>query len=402
MIPFRQLCVVVLSTVVLLGCRQQAQTLPGGAPGEVPVSVAKATQESIPIEVRVVGSVEASSIVEVKSQINGELMEVTFTEGRNVSQGDLLFRIDPRPYQEALRQAEAAVAKDHAQIAQLQATLARDTAQLQYAESDATRLGELQKAGVISRAQYDQSKTGADVARESARATQASIESAKAALDADTAAVATAKLNLSYSEIRAPISGRTGNLLVHKGNLVRANDAALVVINRVSPIFVTFSVPEQHLAAIRRLSALSSLPVRAITQDGTQRSAAGRLAVVDNTVDSSTGAIRLKASFDNKDTLLWPGQFVDVVLTLDTIRNATVVAAEAVQPGQRGQFVYVVKPDRTVESRPVEPGLTFGRRTVIAKGLAPGETVVTDGQLRLYPGAKIRAVDPGKLETGSL
>jgi len=334
--------------------------------------------------------------------VAGELVRVAFAEGRNIAQGELMFQVDPRPYQEALRQAEAAVGRDRALIAQSEAALARDAAQAKFAAADAARYEELQKAGVVSRSQSDQSRTGADVARESARATQAAIESARASLDADLAAVAAARLNLSYCDIHAPIAGRTGNLLVHAGNLVKVNDAPLVVINQVAPIFVNFSVPEQHLAAIRRLSAASRLAVRAVTQDGSNRSADGRLSVVDNAVDSATGTIRLKGTFENRDALLWPGQFVTVALTLDTVRNATVVPTEAVQPGQRGQFVYAVKPDNTVESRIVTPGRAFGGKTIIESGVAPGDTVVTDGHLRLFPGATIRAVDPGKLETGPL
>jgi multidrug efflux system membrane fusion protein len=191
------------------------------------------------------------------------------------------------------------------------------------------------------------------VARESARATQAGIESAKAALDSDVSAVGTAKLNLSYCQIRAPISGRTGNLLVHAGNLVKANDVPLVVIHQVSPIFVNFNVPEQHLPAIRRLSAGPSWRCACSPQDDPPAAASGTLSVIDNTVDTATGTIHLKATFENRDGLLWPGQFVTSVLTLDTIQNATVVPAEAVQAGQQGQFVYVVKPDSTVEIRMV-------------------------------------------------
>jgi multidrug efflux system membrane fusion protein len=275
----------------------------------------------------------------------------------------------------------------------MEATLARDAAQAKYNESDAQRYAELSKAGVVSKSQYDQARTSADVARESAKATQASIDSAKAALESDLAAVSTAKLNLSYTEIRSPISGRTGNLLVHAGNLVKANDVPLVVIHQVSPIFVSFSVPEQHLGAVRRLSAGRKLAVRAYPQDSPDRGATGVLSVIDNTVDTSTGTIRLKGTFENKDGLLWPGQFVTAVLTLDTIQGATTVPAEAVQAGQQGQFLYVVKPDQGVEMRVVSVGRPFGAKLVIEKGVAPGETVVTDGQMRLFPGAHVQAVD---------
>jgi len=353
-----------LCLLLLTSCKP-AQTAKGPAAMPiVPVSAAKATQESVPTELRVVGTVEASAIVQIKSQISGQLLRVSFTEGQNVSEGDLLFEIDPRPYEEALRQAEANVTRDRAQIAQSEAGLARDAA------------------------------------HESARATQAAIESAKAALESDISAVATAKLNLNYCQIRSPLSGRTGNLLVHAGNLVKANDVPLVVIHRVSPIFVNFNVPEQHLAAVRRLNANHQLAVRVFAQDDATRSSSGSLSVIDNTVDTATGTIHLKATFDNRDGVLWPGQFVTSVLTLDTIQGATVVPGEAVQAGQQGQFVYVVGADNKVAIRPVTSGRIFGKKIVIEKGIAPGDTVVTDGQLRLFPGAQVQLVDPAKLDAG--
>jgi multidrug efflux system membrane fusion protein len=391
-----------LCLLTLTACNKQEAKAPAAAMGMpvVPVSAARATQESVPTELRVVGTVEASAIVQVKSQIAGELLTVGFTEGQNVTKGQTLFEVDPRPYEEALRQAGANVARDRAQIGQLEATLARDAAQAQYNKTDADRYAELLRAGVVSKSQSDQAKTSADVARESERATKAGLESAKAALESDVAMVATAKLNLSYCKIVAPLSGRTGNLLVHPGNLVKVNDVPLVVIHQVAPIFVNFNVPEQHLAAIRRLGANRKLMVRVFPQDSPERGSTGTLSVIDNTVDTATGTIHLKATFENSDSVLWPGQFVTAVLTLDTISGATVVPTEAVQAGQQGQYMYVIKPNNTVEMRVVKVGRSVGKRTVIEQGIAPGENVVTDGHLRLFPGAQVTLVDAGKTEAG--
>ena len=360
------------------------------------VSVAKAGQESVPTDVRVVGTVEASAIVQVKSQIAGQLESVSFTEGQNVKKGEVLFHVDPRPYEEALRQAEAAVERDKAQVAQADANLIRDQAQTKFAEVDAARQEELNKENLASKMTADQARTTLDMNRASARASEASVNTARATMASDQSLVAKAKLDLSYCTIPAPISGRTGNLLVHSGNLVKENDAALVVIHQVEPIFVNFGVPEDHLGAIRRLNASHPLPVHVTLQDGSDRVATGSLTVIDNTVDAQTGTIHLKATLDNRDGMLWPGQFVNVALTLDTLRDATVVPTEAVQAGRQGQVVFVVKAGNTVELRPVTVGPAHGGKTVIEKGLEPGETVVTDGQMALFPGAPVRIVEPAK------
>ncbi len=395
----------ILASVLLFpGCGNAPKEVrSAGAPPAVPVSVATAVQQSVPVEIHAIGTVEASKVVQVKSQIAGELMSVHFIEGSDIQKGDLLFEIDPRPYQEALRQAEGAVAKDRAQLAQAEANLGRDRAQLKFADADAARYEALLREGVASRAQYDQARANADALKESVRADQAAIDTARAALQSDLAAVDRAKLDLSYCQIRSPISGRAGNLLVHEGNLVQANgDKALVVINQITPIFVSFGVPEEHLSAIRRSSSARQLPVKASPQDNPERNVAGVLTVIDNTVDPATGTIRLKATFDNVERLLWPGQFVSVVLTLDTRRNAVVVPSEAVQAGQQGPFIYVAKPDQTVELRKVAVGISVGKGMVIDKGIVAGETVVTDGQLRLFPGAHIQPVPAGNIDSKGL
>jgi multidrug efflux system membrane fusion protein len=362
-----------------------------------------ATQESIPNEIRVIGNVEASAVIQVKSQVAGELTRVHFVEGGFVKKGDLLFEIDPRPYQDALRQAEAAVARDSAQLRQAEANLAREQAQSKTAEADARRYDQLVKEGVVSRTQYEQFRTSADALQESMRADQAAIESARASLESDRAAVDRAKLDLSFCQVRSPVSGRAGNLLVHAGNLVKANaDNAVLVINQVTPIFVSFGVPEQQLPAIRRNSAAHKLVVEVSPQGDPGQSLHGTLSVIDNTVDTGTGTIRLKATFSNDRGVLWPGQFVNVSLTLDTQQNATVVPAEAIQAGQKGPMIYVVKRDQTVEPRIVTAGEPRAGKVVVQKGVSPGETVVTDGQLKLFPGARIQAVPGSKTDSQAL
>ena len=383
---------------VLVSCSSAPTAGPGAmTPTPVPVSVAQATEEMVPIQVRSVGNVEAHSSVGVKALVGGQLLNVKFAEGANVAAGDLLFEIDSRPFREALRQAEAVVRKDEAELRVAEANIARDQARLKNAQAESQRFEQLLKEGIATRSREDEFRTAAEVAAQSVRADQAALESIRASLESGRSAVEQAKLNLSYTEIRAPITGRTGNLLLHPGNLVQANgDKPLVVINQVAPIYVTFGVPERYLGAITaRQSSQQKLAIE-VKPEGAAEPLRGTLSVIDNAVDSTTGTIRLKGSFENRNRQLWPGQFVNVVLTLDTQR-ATVIPAEAIQSGQQGSFVYVVKPDQTVEPRPVMTGQSVETaRRFVDSGVMAGETVVTDGQSRLYPGAKISiATSPG-------
>jgi multidrug efflux system membrane fusion protein len=399
-----------LAGVWLAGCNSSNQNrAKAGPPPPVPVSVAKAETESVPLDIKAVGTVEASAVIQVKSTVSGELVKVAFEEGANVKQGDLLFVIDQRPYQEALQLAQTALNRDAALLNQAQANLARDVAQSKSLDADAARYAQLAKEGVVSKSQSDQSTAAAEAMRATIKADQAAIESARASIESDRSTFNTAKLNLSYCEIHSPVTGRVGNLLVHQGNLVAANAStggttttALVTINRLQPIWVTFGIPEIHLQAIRQSANGGQLPVTVALQNDPKQTAHGTLSVIDNTVDPTTGTIKLKATFENTDGVLWPGQFVDASLTLGVQRDAVIVPAEAVQPGQRGQIVYVVKEDQTVELRPVTVGLSRGNKVVIDKGVAKGETVVVDGQLRLFPGAKIRAVPAGGVDSQEL
>ena len=384
-----------------VGC-QAPKVQSAGPVAAVPVSLAPVTEESVPVEIHAVGRVEPSAVIQVRSQIAGTIVRVGFTEGATVKKGDLLFQIDERPYRDALRQAEANLARDTALLRQAEANAERDRAQAKSAEAEAERNRQLNQEGLTSRSQNEQSRASADASRASITADLAAIESARASLESDQSAVDRAKLDLSYCEIHAPVSGRTGSLLIHEGNLVGVNGNPLVVINQLTPIWVSFATPEDLLASIRRNSASRKLPVKAVARDNPNRPAAGTLSLIDNTVDTTTGTIHLKATFDNQAGVLWPGQFVDVTLTLDTVRKALLVPAEAVQAGQNGQMVYVVKKDQTVEPRPVQVGANNGNRIMVEKGLAAGEVVVTDGQLRLFPGARIQAVPASQIDSKPL
>ncbi len=335
----------------------------GGAPPPVPVTAAKAVKKDVPQTVAAIGSVEPYTSVGVKAQVGGELQRVHFQEGQDVKKGAPLFTIDPRPYQAALKQAEAA--------------LARDKAQAQSAEANEKRYAELVKKDYVTRQDYDNAA--------------AQAESLRASVNGDEAAVQNAKLNLGYCTITAPMDCRTSNLLVQQGNLIKANDVPLLVLNQITPVFVTFSVPEQMLDSVRKAMASGKVPVTAQAEGGAP--ASGELSLVNNQVDPSTGMVLLKAVFPNEEKLLWPGQFVNVTVTLSTIKDAVVVPPQAVQPGQKGDYVFVVGDGMAVEMRQVKVGQESLSGDVISDGLKPGETVVTDGQLRLYPGAKVEIKD---------
>ena len=393
----------VVAVLCLAGCQKTAPPRAAGGFPPTPVTVAKAEQKNIPVQVRQIGSVEAISTITVKAQIGGELTEVRFKDGQDLKKGDLLFVIDPRPYQQAIDQAQASLDKDTALIAQAEANLARDRAQTDNSRIQAQRYSQLLKEGVVSKEQNETYQTTLGTQTEAVKADEAAITSAKAAVNSDRAALETAKLNLSYCYIHSPIDGRAGALLVQAGNLVKANDTnALVNINQIAPVYVTFSVPEQQLSEVRRLSAGRSLDVDALVDGDTgKRAVTGKLTFIDNSVDNTTGTIKLKATFANQDRSLWPGEFVNVVMTLRTINDAVVVPSEAIQTGQQGSFAFVVKANQTVEPRVVTLGETIDKVIVVQQGIAAGETVVTDGQMRLFPGAPIRVAPPTQPGAGS-
>ena len=370
----------------------------------VPVSLGDVVEKSIPVQLTAVGNAQPYTSVGIKSQINGQLVEVRFKEGQDVQRGDLLFVIDPRPFEAALRQTEAALNQRQAEVRQAQATVERDTAQLANARVQERRYREL-----VAREQYDQIRTAMaaldatvqadraalENARAGVRAAEAMIENARAVISADEAMVETARIQLGYTTIRAPMDGRTGNLLVQAGNVLKSNeDNPLVVIAQIRPIYVSFGVPEGQLPAIKTYRERGTLKVEAVLEGG-KKNVVGAVTFMNNTVDPTTGMIQLKATFPNADHALWPGQFVDVALTL-TSESAVIVPAQAVLNGQKGTYVFVVKPDSTAEVRVVKIGRRMAREVTIEAGLTAGERVVTDGQLRLAPGAR---VDPKPQKT---
>jgi len=323
----------------------------------VPVVVTEPILKDVPVQIT-----EAFSSVTIKSRIEGQLIKANFKEGDEVKKGQLLFVIDPRPFEEAVRQAEA--------------NLLRDKAQLDFARADLERYDELVKEELVSRQQYEKIRT--------------TYESLKATVKADQAILDNARLQLNYCYIYSPIDGKIGSLLVHPGNMIKANDTQIPVINQIVPILVRFSVPEQELFRIKKAMSQGSLKTEAFVKGIDENySAEGKVVFIDNAVDLAKGTVKLKAQFPNKDKMLWPGQFVNVVLTLEVKKNAFVIPYRALQTGQKGQYVWVVKEDKTAQIREVTPGLRFGDEVIIEKGLSQGEIVVVDGQLKLTPNVRV-------------
>ena len=363
--------VAALSLLVALGCSKKG----GGGASRVPVTVARAEQRSVPYELFGTGTVEPRQTASVQAQVTGILTRVAFHEGDDVAAGQLLFQIDPRPFQAMLEQA--------------QAMLARDQAQAQNALADAARYAELVKQDYVTKSDYE--------------AKRAAAEALQAAVRADSAAVANAQLNLEWAAIRAPIAGRTGRLLVREGNLVRSNATdPLVVINQIRPILVRFAVPQRQLGDIQRYRQ-NRLPVFVSPSQADTVFSEGVLTFVDNSVDTSTGTVLLKGEFPNRDNALWPGEFLSVRLQLYIDDSALVVPSQAVMTGQQGTYVFVLNQDGTARSQPVTVDRPAGAYTVIARGVRPGDEVVTDGQVRLVSGAPVEvkgSADPARAMEG--
>lgn len=351
-----------LTAALLAGGCSRDEAVKKSAP-DVPVLVAQAIATNVPVQIQPapVGHVTAYATVAVRSQITGILEAVHFQEGQDVKAGDLLFTIDQRPSQSALVAAQAALTRDQAQLANAKIQFARDQ--------------KLFDAKIESQGVFDTSK--------------ANLDALAGTVAADGAAVTNAQLNLENCQIRAPFDGKTGSVPIHAGNVIKAQDDVLLTINRIHPIYVAFAVPERYLAEIKQEMSVRKLAVRAAFDGLTGPPPAGELSFIDNAVDATTGTLPLKATFPNADSTLWPGQFVRVTLDLSELTGAVVVPSQAVQVGQNGQFLYVVKADQTVEMRLVKTGITLNNLLVVTDGLQAGETVVTDGQLRLAPGVKV-------------
>jgi multidrug efflux system membrane fusion protein len=409
------LCCLAIATIVSACTQTSAQQANGGGGGRggrggrgggrgggaQPVVVANATRKDVPVEIAAVGNVEASTMIAVRTQVTGILEEVGFHEGDFVKKGAVLFKLDRRPLESAVEQAQANLVRDQALVNQAEAQLQRDASTAEYQMLSADRQATLVNRGLVAKDTGDQARSQADATSLAVKADKAAVESARAQLKVQQAAVDAARVQLNYAVIPSPIDGRTGDLTVKPGNLVSANSTQLMTIAQVEPIFVTFSVPAVHLSTIKRAAAAGKqLKVVAVPQDGDPNAVEGRLTFWDNNVDPSTDTIKLKATMANSDHRLWPGQFARVTLQLDTLPNATVIPQQALQIGQDGAFVFVVNDKSTVDQRPVTAGQRVGDDVVVQQGIEPGERVVTEGQLRLEQGTRVQIGDTNGTPAG--
>lgn len=356
--------------------------------GPVAVRAVEATAANVPLQITAIGNVEAVSTVDIKSRVAGQIKTVTFQEGQDVRVGEVLFEIDQEPFLDTIHENDANLARDIALAEQAKANIVRDEAQLKTARAQADRALALQKEGINSREQTETVVTSADTMKATLAADQAAVSSAEASVKADRARLENAKLQLSYTVIKAPINGRAGAIQVKAGNLIKENDTTLVTLLQTQPIYVSFSVPQQQLTEVRRYNALKPLVVDAVLGSGTVEK--GSLKFIDNTVDITTGTIKLKAQFENKSHQLWPGEFVNVQAQLSLEPNRVVVPTQTVQTGPNGKYVWVMASDATVSMRPVAVLRAWGDKSVIGSGLHSGEMVISEGQMRLAPGAKVR------------
>jgi membrane fusion protein, multidrug efflux system len=448
-IPLRLALLLLLAlSLPFVSCAKQKK---GAGKFAVPVSIARAEKKNVPLQLTVIGNVEAYSTVSVRAQVNGILMKVHFKEGDYVKKGDLLFTIDPRPYQEAYQKAKAdwesyrdlvkeakanyqkAVAAENqeranlnrakAQEKQARANLEKDQSQAKLAAGEAKRYKYLLDKGFATQEQNDTYQTQLESSNATVRADEQAIESARAAVIAEKATIEnvhagviqaaasietagdhmrsaeaqmkSAALDLGFCTIHSPLDGKTGSLLIHEGNLIKAQDTlSMVVINRINPIYIDYAVPERYLEDIKRYNAIKRLTVHAMLLDKNVPPETGLVSFIDNSIETTTGTIKLKATFANEKRYLWPGQFVNVAMTLTTIENAVIIPTQAILEGQKGSYVYVVKQDKTAESRPIKTGIVYKENTVIPEGLKEGDEVITAGQLSVTEGTQIEIREP--------
>ncbi|QWR78314.1 efflux RND transporter periplasmic adaptor subunit [Candidatus Magnetomonas plexicatena] len=353
----------VLIIISLTSCDKAAMAPKGPPP--VPVTVQKAIAKSMPVEITAFGTVEAFNSVSIIPQVPGKILKIHFKEGQYVKKGNLLITIDPEPYKEKLSQAEAVLAKDRANLT--------------YAKEEAQRYSFLLEKGAVSRSEYDKNTS--------------SFKAQEELVKSDEAQVKQARLNLGYCSVRSPIEGKTGGLILKEGSIVEENKTKVVTINQIQPILVRFSVPEKYLNEIKRYSDVGSLKVLSYPPKYENTPLEGKLTFISNAVDQSSGMIELKAEYENKDSFLWPGQFVNVIVYLTIQSNAVVVPSSVVQAGLKGNYAFVVKPDMTAELRTVVVDRVQRDETVITTGIAPGETVVTDGHIKLKNGLTVKIND---------
>ena len=393
----KRLAAFLIAASLFSSCSPEASSAPANAPLPAAVRATQATSADIPLEIAAIGNVEASSTVEVKARVTAPVLKVHFEEGQDVRQGQLLFDLDPEPFIRQLAEIEANIARDLAMAKQAEANIARELASYKNLDAIASRTVKLSKEGILSREQADQALSNVDASKASLDAGKAAVESAKAAEKADRARLMETRLVVDYTKVYAPIAGRTGVIAARQGSLAKQHDNTLVTILQSSPVYIVFSLPENALPLVRKYQKLKPLEITATAGDVTTK---GVLEFIDNSVDTSTGGIKLKAKFANADRVLWPGQFVNVKALLSVEEKRVLVSSQAVQTGPKGKYVWVFNPTTSiVEMRDVTvlrlyTNAARGEQAVIGQGLEAGERVITEGQKRLTPKAKVRLLQP--------
>jgi membrane fusion protein, multidrug efflux system len=397
--PNSGMALLTVAIIAMSGCGKKEQAAFERPPA--PVTVAAAVSRDVPVYLDQIGKCVAREVVAIQPQVSGRITHIHFTDGADVKKGDLLFTIDPRPFEVSLQQAKSNLDKNTAMKKQAEATLARDIAQAKYGEAQAQRYTQLQKQGVVSNEQYEQMQTNADALRATVEADRAAVRNAEEAIKVDEAAIESAKLQLSYCYIRSPIDGRTGQRLVDIGNVVNpGNTNPMLVIQRMDPIYADFTISQNDLSTVQRQMAHGALRAEVYLPDAPDKPTVGQLTFLDNAVQDATGTVNLRATIPNKDRRFWPGRFVNVRLVLDTLKGAVLVPATAAQMSAQGRYVYVVKDDLKVELRLVTVGQRQEDMVVIEKGVAPGERVVVNGHMGVMPDGKVR-IEPSKADESS-